>query len=141
MNDIHMAIRNVIRHSKRVEPIVWIVDSQQWPRACLRAELIERGYTARGFVTLEDALVVLSQHTSPKPDAIVVNLRNQNFTTAMLETVRSLNIPTILLGGTAELNDPMIQILQLSAIMKRPVSLGAIADRVEQMTSAFRRER
>jgi hypothetical protein len=37
------------------EPPVWIVASDHW-RAYLCAELIERGYDAVGFVTLQDVL-------------------------------------------------------------------------------------
>jgi hypothetical protein len=33
-------------------PVVWIIDAEQWPRALLRAELIEAGYEAIGFVRL-----------------------------------------------------------------------------------------
>jgi hypothetical protein len=29
-------------------PTVWIVDNEQWPRVCLRAELIERGQELMG---------------------------------------------------------------------------------------------
>ena len=32
--------------------VVWIIDVDQWPRAMLRAELIERGYDAVGYVTV-----------------------------------------------------------------------------------------
>src|SRR5689334_9573424 len=37
-------------------PVVWIVDAEHWPRAYLRAELIERGYDAVGFVGVREAL-------------------------------------------------------------------------------------
>jgi hypothetical protein len=32
-----------------VVPVVWIIDPDQWPRAMLRAELIERGVDAVGL--------------------------------------------------------------------------------------------
>ena len=48
--------RIVIRHPRKKEPAVWVIDSEQWPRACLRAELIERGYDAYGFISIGDAL-------------------------------------------------------------------------------------
>ena len=35
-------------------PVIWIIDAEQWPRALLRAELIERGYDAVGYVTVRD---------------------------------------------------------------------------------------
>ena len=39
------------------KPVVWIVDADHWPRAELRALLIERGYDAIGFESLVDAVL------------------------------------------------------------------------------------
>jgi hypothetical protein len=133
-----MATRYIIRHRRPQEPVVWIVDSQQWPRACLRAELIERGYDVYGFITIEDALNTLSGGDSPKPDALVFELRDQSVSKQVLDSAGSLHIPTILLGGAAELNDPLIQERQWSAVLKRPVSLGDIADRVQKLVTERR---
>jgi len=119
-----------------LRPALWIVDSHQWPRACLRAELIERGYDACGFVSLDDAIEALSQQTMPKPDAVVLELRDQSFTKEMLETIHALKIPTVLLGGVSEFNDPAVQKEQWSAVLQRPFSLGAVADRVQQLVRA-----
>jgi len=55
-------------------PVVWIVDVEQWPRAMLRAELIERGFDAAGYVTVRDAIDSLPWRRSA---AIVVDLRGQ----------------------------------------------------------------
>jgi hypothetical protein len=133
-----LATRYIIRHRKPKEPVVWVVDSQQWPRACLRAELIERGYDVYGFVTIEDALSTLSEKGSPNPDALVFELRDQNVTKEALDSATALRTPTILLGGAAELNDPLIQGQQWSAILKRPVSLGDIADLVQKLVAERR---
>src|SRR5215831_11062449 len=96
--------RIAIRHSQP-ESTLWIVDAEQWPRACLRAELIERGYDAYGFVTMGDALESLLKGTSSKPEAIVLELRGQDLTPETTDKIRSLGIPVILLGGNSELND------------------------------------
>src|SRR5438105_15757625 len=53
--------------------VIWIIDADHWPRALLRAELIERGYDAVGFVTDDDAVRVIPQR---RPDVIVVELRH-----------------------------------------------------------------
>ena len=37
-------------------PMIWIVERQQWPRALLRAELLERGYEIIGFTRVDEAL-------------------------------------------------------------------------------------
>ena len=54
------------------ETKVWIVSADQWPRAYLRAELIERGYDAVGFVTMKDALIRLMLARSRRPALLVV---------------------------------------------------------------------
>jgi hypothetical protein len=115
------------------EPVLWIVDSEQWPRACLRAELIERGYDAHGFLTIIDALDALARGISPKPEALVLELRGQDCTPQLIESIQNLGTPTILLGGAPELNDPAIANQRWDGILKRPFSLGTVADLLEKL--------
>jgi FixJ family two-component response regulator len=124
-------MRIVARHPPK-EPVVWIIDSEQWPRACLRAELIERGYDACGFVTIRDALDSLSQPASPRPQSIVLELRGQSLTDPLVEAVNELRIPIIILGGSAEVQEPLVKGRKWDCVLKRPVSLGEIADVVEK---------
>jgi DNA-binding NtrC family response regulator len=122
------------------EPVLWVIDSEQWPRACLRAELIERGYNPYGFITISHALNSLSKRPAPpKPELIVIELREQNLAPELIEAVRNLRIPVIVLGGSAELNEPVIQQNKWEVVLKRPVSLGKIADVVEKMILGSRR--
>src|SRR5262245_60254779 len=93
---------------RRTEPVVWIVDDEQWPRACLRAELIERGFDAYGFITIPDAFGALRRRSSPKPEAIILELRGQNFTPDVLDAIQNLAVPTILLTSSTESTDPLI---------------------------------
>jgi FixJ family two-component response regulator len=130
--------RIVIRHPRKKEPVLWVVDSEQWPRACLRAELIERGFDPYGFITISDALDSLSRTESSKPDVIILELREQNLTMELVQAIRNLRIPTILLGGNAELNEPLIQQEKWEIVLKRPVSLGKIADVVQEIVSKQR---
>ena len=133
------ALRLAIRHRRKKEPLLWVIDSEQWPRACLRAELIERGYDPYGFITIGDALESLSwQPPEPKPALIVLELRGQDLTEQVIEAIRALRIPTIVLGGAAELNEPVVQARQWQVVLKRPVSLGKIADVVETIVPAHR---
>jgi len=125
--------RIVIRHASAREPVLWIIDKEQWPRACLRAELIERGYDAYGFMTVGDALGSLSRGTSPKPRALILELRGQSLTPEMIEAVEKLGVPSILLGGNVELNDPLIANGHWHRVVKRPFSLGMIADLIQEI--------
>ena len=58
---------------------VWIVSADQWPRAYLRAELIERGYDATGFVSLKDAVIRLMLARSQRPGLLVIDLHDQGY--------------------------------------------------------------
>src|SRR5215475_7781302 len=99
----------ITRRPQKQEPVLWVVDSEQWPRACLRAELIERGYNPYGYLDIRDALDALFNGRSPKPEAIILELRGQNLNEEVVQTLRNLQIPTILLAGSLELNDPLIR--------------------------------
>jgi DNA-binding NtrC family response regulator len=111
---------------------VWIIDSEQWPRACLRAELIERGYDAVGFTEIKRALMALRNRRRILPDVIVLELRGQEVTRRGLETLMA-KAPVIVIGGAQELNDPLTQGFTFAAILKRPVTLGRIVDVIDKI--------
>ena len=126
------ARRIAVLRPRRIQPVVWIIDLEQWPRALLRAELIERGYDAYGFMNISDALAAFSERKSPRPAAVVLELRGQDVTRRIIDEIRNMSAPVILLGGNTELNDPALN-SEMAAVLPRPVSLGTIADTVEQI--------
>jgi len=130
------ARRIAIRHRRRDEPLLWVIDNEQWPRACLRAELIERGYDPYGFLSITDALQALTKGLSPKPAAIIIELRGQEVNAASMNAIADLRVPTILLGGDPEVNDPLIRSRDWTRVLKRPISLGSVADTVELLCPA-----
>jgi DNA-binding response OmpR family regulator len=106
--------------------VVWIIDAEQWPRALLRAELIERGFDAVGHVTADDAIKSLPWRP---PDAIVVDLRSQHLPD--VERLLEIGVPVLVIGGRPEIHD--LPKREWAAVMRRPVSIGEIADRVEAL--------
>lgn len=104
-------------------PVVWIIDVEQWPRAMLRAELIARGFDAPGYVTIGDAIESLLERP---PDAIVVALRGQPM--RLVQRLQAIGKPVLIVGGTPELND--LPEGGWAAVLRRPVSIGEIADGV-----------
>jgi DNA-binding NtrC family response regulator len=116
--------------------IIWIIDSEQWPRACLRAELIERGYDTVGFAEIKGALSTLRKGARIFPDVIVLELRGQEVTPNGLQALREIEAPLIALGGSKELNDPLVQEFTFTAVLKRPVKLGKVADVIDKICSA-----
>jgi hypothetical protein len=121
-----MQSSRVVDRVLRKKPVLWIVDSEQWPRACLRAELI-------GFIALNDAIETLSQEAGRKPDAILIESRDQDLTKEILETIEGLNVPTLLLAGTFDLANPVVQQHYWTKILTRPFSLGRVSDIVQEL--------
>ena len=101
-------------------PTVWIIDHEQWPRALLRAELIDRGLDAVGYLSVEDAMAAFPRRF---PDLIVIELRGQK--PQDVERVFAIGVPVIAIAGEQDIVElPFVEVL------RRPVTLGEIADRV-----------
>jgi hypothetical protein len=114
-------------------PVVWIIDSEHWPRAYLRAELIERGYDAVGYREIVDALVALRLGRAARPSIVLLELRGQRKSPETLGALVQTGAPIVLLGGEVELNDDAIRGYHWTAVMKRPVTIGAVVERVEEL--------
>jgi hypothetical protein len=113
-------------------PRIWVVDADHWPRAYLRAELIERGYDATGFETLRDAAARLVLAPALRPAALIADLRGQHVDERLRAFLFEQAIPTVAIRGAAAAPDapplsPHAQLLQ------RPVTIGAIADAVARL--------
>ena len=113
------------------EPVVWIINSQHWPRAYLRAELIQRGFDAIGSVRLSEPLAALRHPGIRKPRAIVLELRELDLACDELETLKRASIRLIALGGAAELSNEWIGESERAIVLRRPFTIGAVADAVE----------
>ena len=108
--------------------VLWIIDAEHWPRALLRAELIERGFDAVGYETVRDAIDSLPMRT---PNAIVVDLRGQPI--PQVERLLRIGVPVVIIAGIPEIND--LPEAAWAAVLRRPVSIGEIADRVATLSS------
>ena len=103
--------------------VVWIIDPEQWPRAMLRAELIERGFDAVGYLSVADAVAQLGARF---PDVIVTELRGANRDD--VAQLFQIGVPVI---GIAGLPEPeWLSDFKWAALLRRPVSIGEIADRI-----------
>ena len=91
------------------EPRVWIVSAEHWPRALLRAELIERGFDAVGFVTLKDAIVALTLPRSRPPALVVVDLHKQIIEQQLLERLLRAKIPMLAIADATRSTDEGIR--------------------------------
>src|SRR6478609_3381541 len=86
-------------------PRIWIVSADQWPRAYLRAELIERGYDAVGFVTMKDALLRLMLARSRRPALLVVDLHGQEVNEKMGATLFREPVPLLIVADAGYRED------------------------------------
>ena len=110
---------------------IWIVGAEHWPRALLRAELIERGYDATGFVTLEDAVRRLMLPPARRPALLVLDQRDQvvdERTSALLSRAR---VPILVVADIAHPGGAPLA--PVAEILHRPVTMGSIADAVERL--------
>jgi hypothetical protein len=114
-------------------PIVWIIDSQHWPRAYLRAELIERGFEAIGYAHLSEAATLLRLGAVARPRAIILELRAQHIEPRLLNGLTGSGIPVILLRGALEADEQIVKGYRFAAVMRRPFTLGSVADKVEEV--------
>ena len=110
---------------------VWIIDAEQWPRASLRAELIERGHDAVGFVTALDALTRLALRREP-PALAVIDLGGPPSNPRQLEALLRAGFPVLAIGGAAWATDSL-RARPWAAFLRRPLTVGAIADEVERL--------
>jgi hypothetical protein len=109
--------------------VVWLIDPEHWLRALLRAELIERGYDAIGFTSMEDAIFRLAVERHRRPRLVLVNLSGQQVTPGAIALLGAGGVPVLGIGSATE---PAAGGLALSAVLRRPMSLGQVADAIEQ---------
>ncbi len=114
-----------VKRGNEIVSVIWIIDSEQWPRAMLRAELIERGFDVVGYLTASDAMSRLGARF---PDLIVVELRS--VTRDDVENLFKVGVPVI---GIASMSEPAwLSEFKWAALLRRPVSIGEIANITSQ---------
>jgi hypothetical protein len=117
---------------------VWIVDSDHWPRAYLRAELIERGYDAEGFVTLTELLVRLAL-APVRPALVVIDLQGQRPQTSQgandqpLTRLLGAGFPVLAIGGATEWEDEGLRTRPWARFLRRPLTIGEVANEADRL--------
>lgn len=111
-------------------PVVWIVDADHWPRAELRALLIERGYDAVGIETLGDAVMRTRPPRAELPSVIVVDLSALDGSESLLPALFETRVPAIAVAGAVEGERASVRDGGWAVFLRRPVTLGEIADAV-----------
>ena len=113
---------------------VWVVSGEQGERACLRAELIERGYRAVGFPSLAPALYLLTGRPSVRPDAVAVDLTGVDPEGPEMTSLISSRVPLIGIVGALEAKPFKKQEEKFAALLRRPVAIGEIVQAVETVS-------
>ena len=112
---------------------MWLIDPDHWPRALLRAELIERGLDAVGFPSIDEAILRLAVEQQRRPRLVLVNLTGQEVTPGAVALLSSGGVPVVGVAGSVEAPGAP---LGLTEVLRRPLSLGEIADAVERLLGA-----
>jgi hypothetical protein len=115
------------------ERVVWVVSSQHWLRACLRAELIERGHDAVGYVMLAQVLAVPGRSDGALPGVIVLDLSGATLQRGELDAMAGLGIAVVVLGGAMEMNAPGVSEFEWAAVVRLPSTIGQVADVVDDV--------
>jgi len=114
---------DVVTKVSQKPPVVWIIDAEQWPRAYLRAELIERGFDAVGYLSVDDALETISWRF---PNLAVIELRG--VARREVELLFKAGVPVI--GIVSHPAPDWLGDFPWATLLHRPVSIGEIADAV-----------
>lgn len=113
--------------------ILWIIDSQHWPRALLRAELIERSFEAVGYINIAHALWAYRHPYIEKPNMFILELCGLDLKRNELEALMRIGVPVIVLGGAVELHEKLVNEFRWAAVIQRPFTIGKVADVVGQL--------
>jgi hypothetical protein len=116
-------------------PPIWVIGAEWGPRAALRAELIERGADAAGFETLRDAALAARVPGAARPVAVVVDLHGQAADDRLLDALFAVGAPVVAIGGATEDADPRLRARPWAHWLRRPITLGAIADAAMQIVT------
>jgi DNA-binding response OmpR family regulator len=122
------------------KPMVWIIDRQQWPRALLRAELVERGYEAVGFVEVDEALRAFRERLYVIPRLIIIELKDLPEGEERVRALTGLGIPTVFLAGAAEEQRAVLQGTGWTVLLKRPFTIGRVMEEVERQVGRLKTE-
>ena len=107
------------------------MSADQWPRAYLRAELIERGYDAVGFVTMKDALLRLMLARTRRPALLVADLHGQEVNEKMGATLFREHVPLLIVTDAGHREDERLG--PVIGTLRRPLTIGAIAETVDRL--------
>jgi len=101
---------------------------------CLLAGRVDRTeFEAVGFIELAHALVALHHPFYAKPHLIVLELRELSSSPNELDALAHVGIPIIALGGAVELNEEWVKQFEWAAVLRRPFTIGNVADMVEEL--------
>jgi hypothetical protein len=121
-------------------PVVWVIGADHWPRAFLRAELIERGLDAIGFASARDAVArMVADRSAARPALAVIDLHDQLIPDRALATLLAAGFPVIALGGAAEWADQTLRARPWALFLRRPLTIGALADAAQRTLRAWAR--
>jgi hypothetical protein len=104
----------------------------------LRAELIERGHDAVGFETLRDAVLAGRLPAAPPPALVVIDLQDEATDDRLLDGLFATGAPIIAVAGATHEADAHLRARPWMRWLRLPLTLGTIADAVDDCYSHLR---
>jgi FixJ family two-component response regulator len=115
-------------------PVIWIIDNNQWERANIRAVLIERGCDVEGFVSIFTAVVSLYRELVEKPAAILLEIKDLPYNSRELDELARIGAPIVLLTGVYE-DGELVDKHKWAAVLRRPFTIEQVILTVERLLS------
>jgi hypothetical protein len=115
-----------------------VIGAERGPRAALRAELIERGHDAIGFETLRDAVLAGRLRGARPPALVLIDLQDQAVDDRWLDALFAPGSPVVAVAGAAEEGDARLRARPWARWLRRPITLGAIADAIVDFAAGRR---
>jgi hypothetical protein len=106
------------------------VNADHWPRAYLRAELIERGYDATGFETSKDVVIRLLVSPSQRPGLLVIDLHGQVIDDELGRLLQRERLPVVAIADATSSDCALRGVLVDR--LRRPLTIGAVAGAVDR---------
>lgn len=118
-----------------------MIGAERGPRAALRAELIERGHDAIGFETLRDAVLAGRLPGAHLPALVVIDLLEQSVDDRWFDALFAMGAHVIAVAGVVDEGDARLRARPWARWLRRPTTLGAIADAVAAVATGHRAEK
>ena len=111
-------------------------ESIPYSNHCIGAGPQNRRLGAIGYLHLSEAVADLRAGLTPRPGAIILELRDQYVEPSLIDALVGSEVPVVLLTGAFERDERINEGHGWAAVMKRPFTVGSVADKVQGIAAS-----